>query len=164
MSNRAQPYQGLWVTQDIGRSDFQTEIALQSLAAEHGLAPEVVDVGDDWFTSRHTGRPIADFDPFWTLEQRIDVRDRTIRLLTDLFELGVHHRDASGLNITIDHDGSLKLIDFEWAIRQEAPCSFDLYGPEASGVPAPDQHQELGFSVWWRGSIRPLSSLFGPLP
>lgn len=163
MGNRSRPNDGLWITYDVGRSDFANEVRLHRLAAEHGLAPQIVEVGDNYFVSHHTGRPVVDVVRFWTLEQRIEVRDRIIRLLKSLADLGIHHRDASGLNVTIDGDGEVWLIDFEWAIEQGG-CSYDLFGPEVSGVPVPTGHQAAGFTVWWHGTVRPLGDLFGPLP
>jgi Ser/Thr protein kinase RdoA (MazF antagonist) len=75
-------------------------------------------------------------------------------LLEELHKAGVHHRDVHLGNVVLGPKGPL-LIDWETAIEQPAPVSYDLYGPEASGVPLPEIHS--GLTPQWWGSGHRLS-------
>lgn len=72
------------------------------------------------------------------------------RLLRSLEGLSIHHRDVHPGNIVQGVDGPL-LIDWETALLADAP-SYDLYGPDISGVPVPDIHAALPNYVMWWGS------------
>jgi serine/threonine protein kinase len=74
-------------------------------------------------------------------------------LLLRLHAVDVHHRDVHPGNIVRGMDGRPRLIDWETAIRQEAPESYDLVG-SASGVPDPERHQKAEYSQWWESSSK----------
>ncbi|WP_324192170.1 phosphotransferase [Nocardia puris] len=87
------------------------------------------------------------------------------RPVTELAELldalaaeHIHHRDVHPGNILAGPAGPL-LIDWETATHVVAP-SYDLWGPDISGVPVPDIHTALRtpYVMWWasphRASIR----------
>ncbi len=75
-------------------------------------------------------------------------------LLGALHAEGVHHRDVHVKNV-VRLDGEPRLIDWETAIIDPAPFSYDLYGPEDSGIPIPKIHTRL-IPMWW-GSRQRLS-------
>ena len=58
-----------------------------------------------------------------------------------MHRLGVCHRDLHLANIIVDADARALIVDPDFAVDsdQGAPC-YDLYGPEASGVPVPAEH------------------------
>jgi hypothetical protein len=78
-------------------------------------------------------------------------------LLARLHAEGIHHRDVHVRNIVRGPDGGPLLIDWETAIHQPSAMSYDLYGPDASGVPVPEIHAQH-IPQWWgspqRYSIR----------
>lgn len=76
-------------------------------------------------------------------------------LLEALHAEGVHHRDVHVRNIVRAGDGRPLLIDWETAIHQPAALSYDLHGPDASGVPVPEIH--AGLTPQWWGSPQPAS-------
>ncbi|MFC4124920.1 phosphotransferase [Nocardia rhizosphaerae] len=75
-------------------------------------------------------------------------------LLRRLEAAGVHHRDVHVGNVVLTGDGP-RLIDWETATSADAP-SYDLHGPEASGVPVPKIHTDLGtgYRMWWGAAHR----------
>lgn len=76
-------------------------------------------------------------------------------LLKRLHAEGVHHRDVHVRNLVRDQDGRPLLIDWETAVRQPSDLSYDLYGPDASGVPVPPIHARHT-PQWW-GSPQKMS-------
>ena len=76
-------------------------------------------------------------------------------LLRRLHAEGIHHRDVHVANLVCDRDGHPLLIDWETAIYRPAPLSYDLCGPDASGVPAPAIHARHT-PQWW-GSPQKMS-------
>lgn len=107
--------------------------------------PALIDHNDRHLVieSWPTGTSVHDDYPFAALRE----------LLEDLETHGVHHRDVHPGNIVLTDDGP-RLIDWESAIWCDAP-SYDLHGPDISGVPKPEIHDE---PMWWHsddpGSIR----------
>lgn len=81
--------------------------------------------------------------------------DKLLDLLRRLEREGVHHRDVHPANIVIDQDGSPRLIDWETAVFEDTPWSYDLHGPDVSGVDIPEIHLECG--PQWVGSDDPFS-------
>lgn len=71
-------------------------------------------------------------------------------LLSALHAEGVHHRDVHVRNIVQGENGGPLLIDWETALLQHSALSYDLHGPEASGIPVPDIH--AGITPQWWGS------------
>lgn len=51
-------------------------------------------------------------------------------------------------NVVKGRAGQPLLIDWETAIEYPAELSYDLHGPEASGVPIPEIHRRL-IPAWW---------------
>lgn len=79
-------------------------------------------------------------------------RESVYEMLLNISEAGVHHRDAHILNIAIDKTNNPKLLDWETAIEYKSPFSYDLFGPDISGVPIPPIYQEYGFLPEWWGA------------
>lgn len=75
-------------------------------------------------------------------------------LLQALHREGIHHRDVHPGNIVRGPAGPL-LIDWETALHQPSQVSYDLYGPDDSGVPVPDIH--AGMAPQWWGSHQRMS-------
>lgn len=73
-------------------------------------------------------------------------------LLHQLEAIDVHHRDVHVKNIVRLPCGKPALIDWETAVHQEAPCSYDLCGPKVSGVPIPRIHAKLREPAQWWGA------------
>jgi hypothetical protein len=69
-------------------------------------------------------------------------------LLTMLHDEAIHHRDLHLKNVVRGRDGRPLLIDWETAIIHPADLSYDLVGPEASGVPIPMIHRRF-IPAWW---------------
>lgn len=76
-------------------------------------------------------------------------------LLTRLHADGIHHRDVHVLNLVRSAAGRVLLIDWETAIYQPSELSYDLHGPEASGVPVPAIHAP--YTPQWWGSPQRMS-------
>lgn len=97
---------------------------------------------------------------------------RPVDALAELLHImeaeGLHHRDVHPGNIVASPTGPL-LIDWETAIAADAP-SYDLYGPEISGVTVPVIHAALpsNYTMWWgsthRMSIANVWRTRAPLP
>lgn len=68
-------------------------------------------------------------------------------LLSALHAEGIHHRDLHVKNV-VGRSGSPLLIDWETAILWPSERSYDLVGPDASGVPIPEIHTRL-IPAWW---------------
>jgi len=74
-----------------------------------------------------------------------------VNLLRRLEAEGIHHRDVHIENVVQAPDGPL-LIDWETAIRMPGHKSYDLHGPDSSGVPAPDIHLRFPHYRMWLGA------------
>jgi len=86
--------------------------------------------------------PVATSHPQWRPV------DQLAALLAGLLRCGFHHRDVHLGNVVLAADGP-RLIDWETVIWWPAPVSYDLAGPDASGVPVPDIHAHLSPQWWW---------------
>lgn len=87
--------------------------------------------------------------------------DELFAMLHDMQAEGIHHRDVwVGNLVTIG--GELRLIDWETATHADTP-SYDLYGPDVSGLPIPDIHAALrNYRMWWDSDHpQSISSLWG---
>jgi 2-polyprenyl-3-methyl-5-hydroxy-6-metoxy-1,4-benzoquinol methylase len=73
--------------------------------------------------------------------------DELRELLVALHAAGIHHRDVHVRNV-VRRSGRPLLIDWETAIHQPSDLSYDLWGPDRSGVPVPDLHRGLA-PAWW---------------
>ena len=74
--------------------------------------------------------------------------DQMKALLERLHASHVHHRDVHAKNVVRMPDGSPRLIDWETALIQRADYSYDIHGPDLSGVDKPAEHE--GYSPqWW---------------
>jgi tRNA A-37 threonylcarbamoyl transferase component Bud32 len=78
--------------------------------------------------------------------------DELYALLLRLHAEGIHHRDVHVGNVVRGPDGP-QLIDWETATRQPSALSYDLYGPDASGVPVPGIHARH-IPQWWGSQQR----------
>lgn len=76
--------------------------------------------------------------------------DQMRTLLERLHRSHVHHRDVHALNVVRMPDGTPRLIDWETAFVQRCDYSYDLHGPELSGIPKPVEHD--GYSAQWWGA------------
>ncbi|MCH9732853.1 MAG: aminoglycoside phosphotransferase family protein [Actinomycetia bacterium] len=77
-------------------------------------------------------------------------------LLHELERLGIAHRDVHPGNIVAGPQGPL-LIDWETGLSTPGKPSYDIHGPEISGVPVPDIHRAIrsrnspnGYCMYWR--------------
>lgn len=78
-----------------------------------------------------------------------------VSMLKSMELLGIHHRDVHPGNL-VTIDGHLRLIDWETAICDAGAPSYDLYGPDVSGLPVPDIHAAIrskrspnGYRMWF---------------
>jgi tRNA A-37 threonylcarbamoyl transferase component Bud32 len=136
--------------------------------SEAGLAPRIVSVTDDEIeTVCH--RTLED----WLREkpsrsERAAMKEAIRGLLLEAHETGLCHRDAHIGNIVLAGARPL-LIDPALAVPSVNEYCYDLEGPEASGVPVPDEHVRQGGDsargVWWGSPVRhrSLEQAFGPL-
>ena len=74
-------------------------------------------------------------------------------LLRRLHAEGIHHRDVHVRNLVRGHHGEVLLVDWETAIHRPTPRSYDLHGPDVSGVPVPDIHARHT-PQWWASPQR----------
>jgi len=88
--------------------------------------------------TRHAGTAFPEWRPIEPLRE----------LLSALHAEGIHHRDLHLKNVVKGPAGQPLLIDWETAIEYPAELSYDLHGPEASGVPIPEIHRRL-IPAWW---------------
>lgn len=149
------------------------------LPKRHGRT--VVEIHDEWVVKRFTGRRAKDRERFFymllpdccprlldhddmslTIE-RLPVATelpewkpvaQTRALIERIFAAGVHHRDVHAKNLVRGRDGSPLLIDWETACIQRADRSYDLVGPDASGVPTPVEHDGYQAQWWDSGATR----------
>ncbi|MCC9712071.1 phosphotransferase [Streptomyces sp. MNU76] len=105
-------------------------------------APRLLDV--DGAALVLQTRPTARALPWWQPAEALR------ELLQAVHAEGVHHRDVHVGNIVQAEDGAPLLIDWETALARPAPLSYDLHGPDASGVPVPAIHG--GMTPQWWGS------------
>lgn len=137
-------------------ADAVAEISWYQQLAGQRICPRLIDAHPDTGTlilAQHTPAGL-DYQP---VRQLAD-------LLFELEALGVAHRDVHPGNILAGPRGPL-LIDWETAVTTPGVPSYDLYGPDASGVDVPSIHQAIrsrnsphGYCMWWasphRWSIR----------
>lgn len=90
--------------------------------------------------------PVASSFPAWRPVEGLR------SLLSRLHAQGVHHRDVHTKNVVMGRDGEPLLIDWETATEHTSEHSYDLHGPETSGVPVPDLHERLQIAPQWWGS------------
>lgn len=119
--------------------------------------PTLLDADRDRLALTVERLPVAVDLPDWRPIDELKV------LLAYLFYCGVHHRDVHVKNIVSD-GGAPKLIDWETAIvDQSAVASYDLVGPELSGVPKPVELE--GYQTqFWGGNTRFSIARFYGLP
>lgn len=143
----------LRITKSVVRKTFTDESkVLARRRAQHEISfylaapwacPKLLDHGHNWLEMERL-RPasrVRGWEPDYRLWS----------LLERLGREGIHHRDSHGANIVLEVDGYPRLIDWDAAIRWPSPLglSYDLYGPEVSGVPRPPQHWTRSVPVWW---------------
>ena len=85
----------------------------------------------------HAGTDLPDWRPV----------DELRKLLGALHTEGIHHRDVHLRNV-VRRSGLPLLIDWETAIFHPSKFSYDLSGPEKSGVPVPVIHRRM-IPAWW---------------
>ena len=119
------------------------------------FCPRLLDATDSTLTIERL--PVAVDDPTWRPVEA------TIELLEALNTVGLHHRDAHVKNLVRGPDGPL-LIDWETAVVAPGVPSYDLYGPDVSGVPSPTIHKgwpdqywgtptRFSFGRWWNHEL-----------
>jgi len=74
-------------------------------------------------------------------------RESLRKLLQRLHDFGVNHRDVHVGNVVRHPTRGPLLIDWEHHTRNVGPFSFDLYGPDKSGVSQPEGQR--GIPMWW---------------
>ncbi len=90
----------------------------------------------------HAGTKLPEWRPVEALRE----------LLGALHAEGIHHRDVHLKNV-VRRSGRPLLIDWETAIFHPSEFSYDLWGPEKSGVPIPDIHRRM-IPAWWGSKLR----------
>ena len=109
-------------------------------------APKLIDADPSRGQLVIAAHPVAqaNYQPAQQLRELLEAMERD----------HIHHRDVHPGNIVAAPQGPL-LIDWETAIEADAP-SYDLHGPEKSGVPIPAIHAALnnGYMMWWGSSHR----------
>ena len=128
-------------------------LVVYSRLAEAGLAPAVLDATDTTlFIRRHV--PLLDWlnscPPPGSMRE---MGSRLLDLLERVHSVGVCHRDTHVRNFVLDDDMPL-IIDPKYAVgsNPQQPC-YDVHGPDASGVPVPDEHlnqdNDNRLGIWW---------------
>lgn len=144
-SHRGQPRSWIDVRQDVTVKRHRTVEAAKAEAAWFAwlpwACPELLDVDGPTLTMRTL--PVASDLDGWKPAAEL------AELLCAIHREGVHHRDVHVGNVVQDPSGPL-LIDWECAIWMPSDLSYDLHGPEASGVPKPAIHAGLQ-PCWWYG-------------
>lgn len=110
-------------------------------------APKLLQHDDDVLILERL--PTAFEDPDW--RPAAELRE----LLGRLHRAGIHHRDVHVKNIVRGPGDYPLLIDWECAVQMSAAHSYDLHGPDVSGVPVPDIHR--GLTPQWWGSRSSMS-------
>lgn len=133
-------------------ADATAEIHWYQHLAGHRICPRLIDANPDTGTLVLATHPPAGRD-YRPVRQLAD-------LLYELESLGIAHRDVHPGNILAGPRGPL-LIDWETAIHAPGAPSYDLHGPDASGVAVPSIHQALrsrnsphGYIMWWASDHR----------
>lgn len=93
--------------------------------------------------TRHSGMAFPHWKP----------SDQLRELLSALHTEGIHHRDVHLRNVVKGRHGMPLLIDWETAVEHPAEYSYDLWGPDISGVPVPDIHARH-IPAWWGSTDR----------
>lgn len=68
-------------------------------------------------------------------------------LLEKIHAAGINHRDAHVGNVVVHRERGPLLIDWEHSTTSIGAVSYDLHGPEVSGVPDSEWH--IGPPMWW---------------
>ena len=107
--------------------------------------PELLDFDGFKLTiaTAHTAEAFPEWRPVGALRE----------ILVELHRLGVHHRDVHVKNVVKGPRGTPLLIDWETALHFPSRLSYDLHGPDASGVQIPDIHRRL-IPAWWNSIQR----------
>lgn len=121
-------------------------------------APDLAVIEAEWYITVPWAAPkLIDFYGstlvIETCEPATELPDwRPVAALRDLLNMlhedDLHHRDLHLKNVVRGRDGRPLLIDWETAVRQPSELSYDLAGPEASGVPIPMIHRRF-IPAWW---------------
>lgn len=121
------------------------EHALAAVEAEWYLrlpwaCPRLLDLDGATLTIEtcHAGTAFPEWRPV------VELRE----LLSAVHAEGVHHRDVHLKNVVKGPGGRPLLIDWETAIEYPSEFSYDLHGPDVSGVPIPEIHRRL-IPAWW---------------
>lgn len=133
--------------------DREQFVVVYSRLAEAGLAPAVLDAtATTLFIRRYV--PLLNWlntePPAGAMRE---MGSRLLDLLGRVHSAGVCHRDTHVRNFVLD-DGMPLIIDPKYAVESnpQQPC-YDVHGPDASGVPVPDEHLNQGndnrVGVWW---------------
>lgn len=117
----------------------------------HGLVPwampRVLDTSTVACTVVTERLPVAVDLPDWRPVAELRA------LLERLERAGVHHRDVHTKNIVRGADGGPLLIDWETATIAPGKPSYDLHGPDRSGIAVPSEHD--GYTPqWWGATTR----------
>lgn len=135
-----------WVAKTFrDRERFTRELGFYRLVPH--AAPAVLDVVESTATIVTQRLPVAHGLPGWRPVAELRA------LLEDLAARGVHHRDVHTKNVVRHPDGHPLLVDWETATVRSGCPSYDLYGPDRSGIDPPVEHD--GYTPqWWGASTR----------
>lgn len=139
---------------------FENEVKWYNQLRDSDLTPKLLSVEGTTLTMERKGvdlyshiRKNPNFD-------KIEMGKMACELICKLHKLGVAHRDVHTKNILVCKD-RLYLIDFEFTTTSGVR-SYDLYGPDRSGIPIPEMHLKNGIlnGVWWDSEL-PKSPVLG---
>lgn len=134
------------------------------------LAPIVVEATDDVLVTECHPTLFAWWEAGPSQQALTEMRILLRARISELHSHGICHRDIHIKNVVL-RDGTPLFIDTEFVIATDpnAPC-YDLYGPDVSGIPAPEAHRAMNgadkHGVWWHAPVlhNTLGHLLGPLP
>lgn len=147
-------FDGDWVAKrfdlnsPLGVNGFAAEREALTLLAGSGVTPEVRKITHDTIVMRrHT--PLREWLPGRSPQEVVGLAKRLYQRVVRMYELGVNHRDFHVDNVVVSDTGDPMLIDFELSTSDLGACSYDLYGPTASGVAPHHMHERTTYHLWW---------------
>ena len=101
-----------------GRHSFDAEVQAAARLSEHDWMPRLQEVGDLWYRREFYADGGKAYFASQTTNRRLEVARRLLAIVLDLYCEGVAHRDVHLGNL-FEHQGKLKLVDFEHCVEYE---------------------------------------------